>query len=257
MAHENHFVWYELMTTDADAATAFYRDVVGWGAEDSGHPDLQYTLLTVGGTPVSGLMALCAEAGTAGARPGWIGYVGVEDVEAFASRVKEAGGAILRGPIDLPVGRFANVADPQGAPFILFKPSRAEPRETPAHGTPGVTGWHELHATDRDSAYAFYADLFGWTKGDALDVGPMGAYQLYEVGGEAVGGMMTKTDAEPAPFWLYYFIVDEIDAAAARVTDRGGEVLRGPHPVPGGGWILHGRDPQGALFALVGPRKNA
>src|SRR3954452_15776183 len=147
LAHQNHFVWYELMTTDADAATAFYRDVVGWGAEDSGHPDLQhlqYTLLTVGGTPVSGLMALCAEAGTAGARPGWIGYVGVDDVEAFASRVKEAGGAILRGPIDLPVGRFANVADPQGAPFILFKPSRAEPRETPAHGTPGVTGWHEV-----------------------------------------------------------------------------------------------------------------
>src|SRR3954464_1905469 len=57
LAHQNHFVWYGLMTTDADAATAFYRDIVGWGAEDSGHPDLQYTLLTVGGTPVSGLMA--------------------------------------------------------------------------------------------------------------------------------------------------------------------------------------------------------
>ena len=78
-------------------------------------------------------------------------------------------------------------------------------------------------------------------------MGPMGAYQLFAVGGEAVGGMMTKTDGEPAPFWLYYFVVDEIDAAAARVTDRGGEVLRGPHPVPGGGWIFTAGIRRGAV----------
>jgi len=67
--------------------------------------------------------------------------------------------------------------------------------------------------------------------------------------------MFTKPAAEPAPYWLYYFNVAEIEAAAARVKDKGGQVVNGPHQVPGGSWIIQCIDPQGAMFALVAPAK--
>lgn len=251
-----NFVWYELMTTDAEAAAAFYRDVIGWSTQDAGMPDISYTILSAGKTSVGGLMRLPPEAAEAGARPGWIGYVGVDDVDAFAARVTQAGGVIHRAPDDIPgVGRFAVVADPQGASFILFRPSAGEQGESPAPGTPGHTGWHELHAGDRESAFAFYSDLFGWTKAEAVDMGPMGIYQTFATGGAPVGGMMTRTEAAQTPFWLYYFNVDDIETAVARVKDKGGQVLNGPHQVPGGSWIAHCLDPQRAMFAVVGPHR--
>lgn len=248
------FVWYDLMTTDSKAAEEFYRSVIGWRAQDSGLPDRAYMILSAAETPIGGLMALPAEARAAGARPGWNGYIAVDDVDACTARVKQAGGTIHRAPEDIPgVGRFACLADPQGAMFMLFKGLTDMQPPEPAPGTPGHTGWRELHAGDWESAFAFYSGLFGWTKGDAIDMGPMGIYQLFATGGLPVGGMMTKT--VPVPFWLYYFNVDDIEAAAARVTDKGGQVVNGPHQVPGGSWIVQCRDPQGALFALTGPHR--
>jgi predicted enzyme related to lactoylglutathione lyase len=250
------FCWYELMTTDTAAATAFYENVVGWRSQDSGMPGMAYTLLTVGGSPVGGLMALPEEARKAGGRPGWIGYIWVGDVDATAAKVKAAGGALHRPPDDIPgIGRFAVVADPHGAIFVLFKDAGGERPPRPAPDTPGLTGWHELHAGDREADFAFYADLFGWTKTEALDMGdPVGIYQLFATGGPAVGGMMNNMPGVPMPFWLYYFNVVNIDAAVAHVTGGGGQILHGPIQVPGGSWIAQGLDPQGAMFAVVGPR---
>jgi hypothetical protein len=85
-------------------------------------------------------------------------------------------------------------------------------------------------------------------------MGPMGLYQTFATGGAPVGGMMTKAEAIPSPFWLYYFNVDDIEAARARASQAGGQILFGPQQVPGGSWILHCRDPQGAMFAMVGPK---
>jgi predicted enzyme related to lactoylglutathione lyase len=200
-------------------------------------------------------MALPESATQAGARPGWIGYVAVEDVDASALQATKAGGRVYHAATDIPgVGRFAVVGDPQGAVLALFKgASEAEPEPAP-QGTPGHAGWRELHATDREAAFAFYAELFGWTKGEALDMGPMGLYQLFAAGGEVLGGMMTKPETAPMPFWLYYFNVAGIDAAAGRLQAAGGQILIGPMELPGGGFILQCLDPQGALFALVGPR---
>ena len=208
------FVWYDVMTTDTAAAEAFYRSAIGWDMKDSGMPGPKYTLLSVGPTMVGGLMPIPEDARAMGARPGWMGYIGVDDVDAYAARVKAAGGAIHRAPQDIPgIGRFAVASDPQGAAFILFKGSTdAEPAPV-APGTSGHIGWHELHASDHESAYAFYSGMFGWTKGEAIDMGPMGVYQLFATGGDAaaggaVGGMMNKMPDMPMPFWLYYFNVD-------------------------------------------------
>jgi predicted enzyme related to lactoylglutathione lyase len=109
-------------------------------------------------------------------------------------------------------------------------------------------------ATDWEKALAFYSGLFGWQKDSAFDMGPMGTYQLFSAGGPPIGGMFNKPATVPVTFWLYYFNVGDIDAAAERVTAGGGKILMGPMEVPGGGWILQGTDPQGAAFALLGKR---
>jgi uncharacterized protein len=255
---KNHgtFCWYDLMTSDSKAAESFYRGVLGWEAKDSGMTGSPYTLLSVGPAMVAGLMPIPVEARGAGARPCWSGYIWVDDVDAYAVRVKAAGGAVHRAPADIPgVGRFAVVADPGGAVFMLFKDAGAPERPQIAPGTPGHIGWHELHAADGASAFAFYAGLFGWSKAEAIDMGPMGVYQTFATGGAPVGGMMTKMPDTPAPFWLYYFNVAAVDAAQARVTQGGGRVVMGPHQVPTGQWILQCIDPQGAMFAMVGPKR--
>ena len=252
----NNFVWYDLMTTDPKAAEAFYSNVVGWRAQDSGMPDRSYTILHVKETPIGGLMPLPPDASAAGARPIWSGYVAVNDVDAFAKRIKQAGGAVHHEPEDIPhVGRFAVVADPHGASFMLFKGATDEQPQPPAPGTPGHIGWHELYAGNGEQAFSFYSGLFGWTKAEAMDMGPRGVYQLFATDSAPVGGMMTKPDEFPAAMWLYYFNVDHIEAATTRVKDHGGKVLNGPMEVPGGSWIVQCSDPQGAMFALVGPRR--
>jgi uncharacterized protein len=250
----SQFVWYELMTTEPPAAESFYRNVFGWTMQDAGMPGGAYTLLSAGPTMIGGLMGLTPEMRAAGAMPGWIGYVGVPDVDASAARAIRLGGAQHRAPEDIPgVGRFAVMADPHGAAFVLFKGNGPQPAPV-APGTPGQVGWRELQAGNLDAAFTFYAEMFGWTKGEAIDMGPMGIYQLFNAGGDAIGGMMNKTPDVPTPFWLYYVNVAGVDATLARVTAGGGKVINGPMQVPGGSWIANCIDPQGALFAFVGPK---
>ena len=253
MPNPNTFVWYELMTSDLDAAEKFYADVVGWTMKDPGMPGMRYMLAHAGEARVAGLMSIPPDARGAGARPGWIGYVGVDDVDAYAKQVKDKGGTIHRQPADIPsVGRFAIVADPQGVMFALFK-GASQMRPPAEAGTPGHAGWHELHALDGEKAFNFYSGMFGWTKAEAMPMGDMGVYQLVAMGGAPAGAMMTKMAQSPQPFWLYYFNVPEITAAQARVKAGGGQVTNGPMQVPGGSWILQAVDPQGAMFALVAP----
>jgi predicted enzyme related to lactoylglutathione lyase len=155
-------------------------------------------------------------------------------------------------PTDIPnIGRFAMVADPQGVAFNLFKPVSDAPRPPAYPATPGTVGWHELLALDGEKAFAFYAELFGWTKAEAIDMGAMGRYQLFAAGGAPIGGMMTKPAEVPVPFWTYYFQVDGVGAAMERLKAGGGAVINGPMQVPGGSWIVQGLDPQGAMFSMV------
>ena len=248
------FVWYDVMTTDMTAAEAFYRHVIGWTTKDSGMPGASYTLLSAGATMIAGLMPIPEDVRKKGVGPAWRGYIGVDDVDAFAKRVTKAGGAIRRPPTDIPgVGRFAVAADPHGAGFILFTPGSDQQPAPVAPGTPGHIGWHELHAGDLESAFAFYAGLFGWTKAEVIET-PAGPYQLFATGGAPVGGMMTKLPQTPWPMWTYYFNVAGLNAALTKVTSGGGQVLHGPMQVPGGSWVANCRDPQGALFALVGSK---
>lgn len=256
VAIKGQFVWYELMTSDLEGALAFYQSVVGWTAAGAGNPAVDYRLLSAGETMVAGAMAIpeaeCAE----GMRPCWTLYVGAAGTDATAATIEAAGGKILRPPEDIPgVGRFAIVADPQGAPFgiIAWAEEMAAPPQSMA---PGHIGWHELYAGDEPTIFAFYDRVFGWEKAEGMDMGPMGTYQLFRTRpGEATGGIMTRTPEIPHPFWNFYFNVDDIDGATARVTAGGGTIVQPAMEVPGGAWIIQALDPQGAFFSLVGPRK--
>lgn len=253
---DGRFVWYELTTTDTTAAKAFYSSLLGWGTHAIATPGMGYTLFTVGDVPVSGLMSVPEQAQQMGVRPSWIGYVGVDDVDAIADRIKSGGGAVHVPPTDVPnISRFSIVADPQMATFALFKSLSPDQQRSLAAGQPGGVGWHELLAADGPKAFAFYGALFDWQNVDGDAVTDQ-AYRLFSAGGQTIGGMYTKPAMVSEPFWLFYFTVGDIKAAADRVRAGGGDILEGPVELPGGNRVIRCTDPQGAMFALTEKRND-
>ena len=118
---QGDFVWYELMTTDADAAQAFYEPLVGWSFAGSGTPGMDYRLGSMNGTEVVGLMALTEDMTKGGARPAWIGYIAADDIEASLVALKDKGGQVLHGPMEIPGGEYIITGlDPQGAMFNVI-----------------------------------------------------------------------------------------------------------------------------------------
>jgi predicted enzyme related to lactoylglutathione lyase len=249
----DRFVWYELATTDRDAAKAFYGEVVDWRSREMSVP-ISYTLFTIENEPVCGLMDLSMSAREQGAKPYWLGYIGVGDIGASIARIRGLGGSVLVPPTEvMSLSRFAVVADPQMVSFALVTwPKRqhveAEPRAQ------GRVAWHELLTSDSEKALDFYGKLFGWERAEAT-VGPKGTYQRFSVGRETIGGVVTKPRTVAIPSWVYYFNVENIDSAAKRVEQQGGEILEGPVEALDGMWVLKCADPQGALFALAGKRR--
>ena len=167
---QGNFVWYELDTSDVPGAIKFYKDVIGWGTQRFGE---SYVMWTAGETPVGGVMMLPDEATKMGAPPHWIAYVAADDVDALTKKAESLGAKTHVPPQDIPkVGRFSVIADPQGAVIALLKGSGPEmPR--PAEATNGHFSWHELMAGEREAAFRFYSQLFGWQKTDAAP-SPMG-----------------------------------------------------------------------------------
>ena len=252
----SHFVWYELVTTDVAAATAFYTRVMGWGAWDASAPGKPYILFGDGKSAISALTPLPDDARRVGVQSAWVGYVGVDDVDATAERVTHLGGVIHVPPTDASdVSRFSVFADPQSARLALFKWRNPAQQPPVAPDAMGRVGWHELVAADWEQAWTFYRELFGWQK-EETEVGETATYQPFSAGGQWIGGMFTKPPTIPAPFWLYYFNTDDIDAAAQRVTAGGGQILEGPLETAGGSCVIRCADPQGAAFALEGTRKS-
>jgi predicted enzyme related to lactoylglutathione lyase len=187
-------------------------------------------------------------------QPFWLGYVGVADADASVAKLEKAGAKIHKR-MEIPdAGKIALVTDRQGAGFAILQRSSDQPSEAFDQNAPGHGNWHELHTSDWQDAFDFYSGQFGWTKDQAVPMGPDCTYQLFAIEGRQAGGMFNDPQA-PRPHWLYYFGVEDIDRAAKRVTGNAGSIVQGPLEVPGGAWIVQATDPQGAKFALVGPRK--
>ncbi|HMG46649.1 MAG TPA: VOC family protein [Allosphingosinicella sp.] len=254
------FFWYELMTSDLDAAIDYYTKVVGWTASDMpmpGDSSQRYVILNAGDRGIGGVMQITDQMRAGGARPGWLGYIHVADADAAAKSIAEAGGKVLMGPQDIPeVGRFALAADPGGAPFYVMMPFPREAMPPLDPATPGAVSWHELYSSLGDKvAFDFYAGQFGWETLAEMDMGPMGSYRIFGLDGVQMGGMMKKPDNVPVSAWGYYVNVDGLDAAVERINANGGKVVMGPMEVPGGSWVCQAVDPQGAHFALISPKR--
>jgi uncharacterized protein len=253
--------WYELCTAKGalGAAGDFYGKVLGWSAEDSGMEGFTYHLAKSDGDLVAGLMEMPDDVGEM--PPFWMIYFAVDDADKAAADVSGAGGMVHRAPADIPdTGRFAVLGDPQGAGFGVLQPApmeggppagRAFDQAKAGHGN-----WNELMTTDPEAGFRFYADLFGWEKSEAVDMGEMGTYQVFSHDGENIGGMMGLGNA-PVPCWLPYFGANGVTAAIGRIEAAGGKLAHGPMEVPGGAFIAVAQDPQGAWFAVVGPKEPA
>lgn len=251
------FVWYELMTPDPDSAQAFYGDLLGWKFEEAGFAGQDYRAFHAGDAQVGGFLKLTPEMTEHGAQPSWVGYVRVDDVPAAVDKVREAGGHVFMEGGEVPdVGPFAMLADPQGAPFYVIDDRSGQPSLAFAKHEPreGCCAWNELVTDDPAAADSFYRDLFGWTKGEAMEMGPMGLYQMYTHGDYGLGAMMKRPEEMPVSLWAFYFRVPEIDAAKTYVEANGGQVVNGPMEIPGGEYVLQGFDPQGAMFSIIGKK---
>jgi predicted enzyme related to lactoylglutathione lyase len=247
-AINGQFVWHELMTKDPKAAIAFYGEVVGWKTQPFGDGD--YVMWVGSEGPLGGVMELPEQAAKMGAPPHWMGNVQVADVDAAVALVNKLGGKVYKEPADIPtVGRFAVIADPQGAPIAIFKPARAMQQHDA--GKPGEFCWNELLTTDSAAAFEFYKTVFGWKIFEEMNMGEMGTYRIFGVGEQRFGGMMTTPKGAPMPpMWIYYAETPDLDGAIARATKMGATVMNGPMEIPGGARIVQLKDAQGAGFAL-------
>ena len=250
------WIWYELLTTDPTAAKAFYEAVVGWQITLGEQAPLHYGMIArPDGGMTGGVLPLTEEMLAKGAHTGWLGYIGVDDVEATLATICAAGGKVLMPVMEIDEGRFALATDADGAPFYLMTPKGAEGASTAFSSTTlGACSWNELCAANIEAARPLYAQVFGWEEVGAMDMGPMGQYRFLAHADERIGAMMPLPEGCTAAHWNHYFRVADIDHAATAIGDMGGEIVHGPHEVPGGDWILHGIDPQGGHFCVVGAR---
>lgn len=258
------FIWYELMTTDADAAAAFYGAVVGWtvrkdAPDQANGMDYRMIVRSDGGFN-GGILALTGEMREQSARACWLGYIHVANVDKAIDAIVADGGKLHMPKMTIEVGSIAMVTDPQGAPFYIMAP--VPPADRPdaksdvfAPMDAQHVRWNELMTSDPDAAVAFYRKHFGWDQEGAMDMGEMGQYRFIQHGGVGIGAIMRKPAQAPVSMWNHYIGVDDIDRAIAAISAGGGQVVHGPMEIPGGEFALNGVDPQGAAFGLVGPRK--
>jgi predicted enzyme related to lactoylglutathione lyase len=187
----------------------------------------------------------------------WQANVQVENVDETVAEVKRLGGQVYVQEEVPAVGRFAVIADPQGAVIAVFTP--AADMQSHDVAKQGEFSWHELYTTDHEAAFTFCERIAGWEKLDEYDMGPMGKYLLWGRNGKQLGGMMTMTGMKTPdgrdvpPSWMYYVTTADLDGALAKAKEKGAMVINGPMVVPGGQRIVQLLDPQGAAFALVTP----
>lgn len=241
--------WVDLATPDLDAAAGFYGSLLSWEI-----PELEnsaelggYRRAKKDGADVAGAMPLMQE----GQPPAWTSYIAVEDADATAAAVREAGGSVVAEPMDVhDLGRMAVFTDPEGAFFGIWQAGTFAGTEL--LDEPGAPCWTEVNSRDPEAAKRFYGAVFGWGTTDH-DMGDEGIYTLWTVGEAGVAGLMDmrgRVPDEVPPSWLAYFAVEDTDASLKTVTDNGGEVSFGPIDTPAGGFAVI-TDPWGAIFALV------
>lgn len=236
-----------LTTTDLAGAQAFYTGLFGWDVGDQSMPSDGYIHFRIDGYSVTEAVQMMPDMLDAGAPPAWTSHVNVEDADANAARAAEAGGVVLMPPMDLmDEGRMALIQDPTGAPLGIWQPGTKIGAQVV--NQPNSLVWNELQTNDVAKTQAFYSDVFGWTS----ETSESGYVAYYQDGRLHCGSIAIGEDwGDVSPNWLVYFLVDDLDAAAARAAELGGEIVKGPSSSPTMGRMAVVRDPQGAIFAII------
>jgi predicted enzyme related to lactoylglutathione lyase len=247
-AGNGRFIWHELLTTDTASAGKFFSKAIGWKAKPWA-ADRSYSLFETGKRAAGGLMTLPDDPKKMGAAPHWLSYVGVANVDDAVRQALTLGGRVINNATDIPnAGRYAILADPQGATFGVYTaPSPHDPAQLDADFS-----WHELATTDPVGALTFYKKMFGWEDTGSMDMGAdLGTYYMFGWSGKPGGGIFKKNQNMPGPSaWLAYIKVPDSRKTAAGLAKLGGTVINGPMEVPGGDWIAQAIDAQGAMFAV-------
>lgn len=243
-ATSGRFYWHELHVGDVEAAKGFYGELFGWKTRAMDMPMGTYTLISANGKDIGGIVKLDGKGA-----PGWLAYCTAADVDAAAARAKKAGATVHVPPTDIPeVGRFAIVADAQGARIAPFKPAEEspDPDERPGLGT---FCWNELVTQDPEAAKLVYGETFGWTT-EGKDMGPMGTYHVLKRGERQAGGIMKAMDPRAPSMWLGYVLVEDVDASFEKAKRSKAHGLVPPTDIPEIGRFAVITDPQGAAVAL-------
>ena len=243
----NKPAWVELSSPDAAASRDFYARLFGWQIEVIADPQYGgYGMARIGGDDAAGIgPKQSPEAPTA-----WGLYIGTDDVDALAQRVKAEGGRVIAEPFDVgDQGRMAVFADPIGAVISAWQGARMG---TFATNRSNAFGWAELQARGLERAIPFYESLFGWTHSTTKGDGDAPDYTQFETDGDQIAGAFEMGESIPAQvpsYWMIYFNVDDVDATAKTAADAGGTVTVHPQDYFGGRFAVI-RDPQGATFGL-------
>lgn len=243
--------WFELGTTDQQAAKTFYAGLLGWTSNDYPMgPGELYTIFQLEGRDTGGGYTLSEQMKEQGVPPHWLVYFVTTDVDASVVKATSLGGKVVVAPFDVTTfGRMAVLQDPTTATFALWQPR--DSKGVGITGQPGTVCWSEVNTRDPKAAADFYTALLG---AEAITEDHlMGVYTFLAVDGKRFGGIMTMTAewGDVPPHWMIYFQVADCDAAAAHVKANGGKVAHGPFDAPGVGRIAICMDPQGAAFSII------
>jgi predicted enzyme related to lactoylglutathione lyase len=254
---DGEFCWIDLASEDVDGAIRFYGGLLGWEAEPAPGPADEtggYGFFRQRGKLVGGYGPLQSE----GQHPAWASYVKTSDADETAAKVREAGGGVPFGPVDLPrdTGRMGVCTDTEGAFFSIYEPHQMKGAELV--NEVGSWTWNNLLTPDLAGAQEFYGKVFGWEAIHNEEAPPN--ILMWQVEGqrwpEGHAGLMGMTDEIPPetpPHWQVYLMVEKADDAINQIKGDGGLVLFGPIDIPTGRTAIVS-DPEGVSFGIIESR---
>ncbi|MET9254790.1 VOC family protein [Streptomyces sp. NPDC003717] len=252
-----HFVpgspdWLDVSVPDLDGAASFYGGLFGWRLTPAGSESGGYGYFQLDGrTAAAGMRS---EAGQG--PPAWTVYFHTQDAETTARASRDAHGAVLVEPAEVPdKGTVAVLGDPAGAVFGVWQPGSLAGFEVT--GEPGALCWVELYTPDVAATAVYYRAVLGLeTSATPMSGGPYTTLTPGDADDEAMfGGVrpLAEDPVETRPHWLPYFAVTDTDAAVTAALELGGTVRMPATDIPDVGRTARLADPYGAEFALLTP----
>jgi predicted enzyme related to lactoylglutathione lyase len=275
--------WVDASEPDPEGALDFYGALFGWEFEDVMPPSSEgvyfiaqceargWSLFDMSGEPRAGDVAAVRSLpeGAPSTTAVWNTYVWVDSADDAASKVRDAGGAVVTAPFDfLDACRMAVFTDPEGAAFCVWE--AREHAGARVVNDPGSLNFNGLNTRDVEGARSFYGSVFRWqtlTMDGGIEMFTLAGYGDYletyhpdlrktwaEAGApegfeDVVATINPIADDQPdtPAHWSVTFAVNDADATAAKATELGGRVIVPPFDAP---WVRMTvvSDPQGATF---------